>query len=316
MKRYGYIIVLLSVALLAGCATNRADRMEVSVTTYNLLSKKFHNKSPWELRRDKVAEIIRQEGHRPDILGCEEVSDPEQMNDLVELLRADYDYREMGIEASPRIIFWRKGRFDAQESGNIDLLAGFPEYAPDDYFTSRFANYVRLRERNTGCEVLVYLVHVKSGGRRHDDYQLLRRQCIQGLCRVAKAESARSGGVPVIAMGDLNNYAKNITNGIPSAPLTFVEEGFADSFDLASERVNAGYKTYSSQACIDEGRATRAGEDERLDYIFLYPSDCATVARWAAVINFLPGSEELVGKPIPSDHHPVNARLTFHYTNR
>lgn len=316
MNRYGYIVLLLSVVLLTGYAAKRADRMEVSVTTYNLLSKKFHDKSPWELRKEKVAGIIRQKGHNPDILGCEEVADPEQMNDLIELLRDDYDYREMGIEASPRIIFWRKGRFDAIDSGNIDLLAEFPEYGPEEYYASRFANYVRLRERNSGCEVLIYLVHVKSGGRRHDDYQLLRRQCIQGLCRVAKAESARSGGLPVIALGDLNNYAKNITNGIPSAPLTFVEEGFADTFDLAAERVNAGYKTYSSQACIDEGKATRAGEDERLDYIFIYPAGCATVNRWAAIINFLPGSEESVEKPIPSDHHPVNARLTFHYSNR
>ena len=315
MKTYKIqlLLALFCAAGLTACFADESKRMSVSVTTYNLLSRRFEHKSPWDARKQKVGEIIRQENHDPDILGCEESQDEIQMNDMIAMLSPDYAYREMGIEASPRIIFWRKSRFEAVESDNIDLLSVYPDYAPDEYATCRYANFVRLREKSSGHELLVYLVHVKSGGKRSNEYQLLRRQCIQSLCRVAKAKSDSLGGMPVIAMGDLNNYAKTVINGVPSAPMTFVENGFADTFDSAAERLNAGYKTYSPQSCIDEGTATPADVNDRLDYIFVYPPKCAEVQRWAAIINFLPGSDIRVEKPIPSDHHPVNARLVLNY---
>lgn len=302
-------------AMLTGCGPKAEAPMEVSVTTYNLLGRKHYYKSPWEDRKEKVGEIIRQENNNPDILGCNEVWDSIQLNDVIGMLRDEYDWRDMEIEVSPRAIFWRKSRFEAVGGANLDLLADHPEYAPEDYYTSRWANHVRLREIATGREVLVYCVHVKAGGRKHDEYQLLRRQCVEAVARAAKAESERLGGLPIIALGDLNNYAKTVLNGVPSAPMTFVENGFGDTFDMAAERVNEGYKTYSSQACIDEGVATKAGLDERLDYIFVYPAERFTVGRWAAIINFLPGSDIQVEKPIPSDHHPVNVRMTIDYTN-
>ena len=307
------LLALLCSAWFTASFAAKPERMSVSVTTYNLLSRQFVHKSPWEDRKQQVGKIIRQENHNPDILGCEESQDEVQMNDMIAMLSPEYAYREMGIGASPRIIFWRKARFELVESDNIDLLNIYPEYAPDEYLTSRYANFVRLREKSSGHELLVYLVHVKSGGKRSNEYQLLRRQCIQSLCRVAKAKSDSLGGMPVIAMGDLNNYAKTVINGVPSAPMTFVENGFADTFDLAAEHMNAGYKTYSPQSCIDEGTATPAGVNDRLDYIFVYPPKCAEVRRWAAIINFLPGSDVRVEKPIPSDHHPVNARLVLNY---
>lgn len=192
-----YLLLALFYLLCStACFAAKPGRMSVSVTTYNLLSRQFVHKSPWDDRKQKVGEIIRQENHNPDILGCEESQDEVQMNDMIAMMSPDYAYREMGIGASPRIIFWRKDRFELVESDNIDLLNVYPEYAPDEYQTSRYANFVRLREKSSGHELLVYLVHVKSGGKRSNEYQLLRRQCIQSLCRIAKAKSNSLGGMP------------------------------------------------------------------------------------------------------------------------
>ncbi len=122
--------VLFCSVWFTACFADKPEQMSVSVTTYNLLSRQVVHKKPVEDRKQQVGKIIRQENHNPDILGCEESQDEVQMNDMIAMMSPDYAYREMGIRASPRIIFWRKARFELVESDNIDLLSVYPNMLP------------------------------------------------------------------------------------------------------------------------------------------------------------------------------------------
>lgn len=107
-----YLLLALFYLLCStACFAAKPGRMSVSVTTYNLLSRQFVHKSPWDDRKQKVGEIIRQENHNPDILGCEESQDEVQMNDMIAMMSPDYAYREMGYRSLPAPYFLAQGSF-------------------------------------------------------------------------------------------------------------------------------------------------------------------------------------------------------------
>lgn len=309
------LTALTAVLLLAGggraAASGPGGGMDVTVESYNILGKVHAHKSPWEPRRQYVGELILQEDNFPDILGVQECTDPSQHGDLIGMLCAEYDWVIGGPAMSARAIFWKRGRFELVESYAVDMLDR--DKYPEKHVSSRYALHARLREKETGREILVYNIHVKAGS--SEENVALRKECVDALCPAAMKRSEELGGLPVIVTGDMNNHPATSPHGIPGSPLVFAGYGFRDSFTMTENRINQDYNTYNTQQNVDDCTvsADGPGGSKRIDYIFCWPAERFSSSEHAIVINFRDGSGVNAQCPLPSDHNPVRSRLTINY---
>lgn len=303
-------LLLLSGGGRAAAAGPAAGDLAVTVESYNILGKVHAHKSPWEPRRHHVGELILQEDNFPDILGVQECTDPSQHGDMIGMLCAQYDWVIGAPAMSARAVFWKRERFELVETCSVDMLPG--RY-PDKYTTSRYALHVRLREKSTGRELLVYNIHIKSGS--SEEVVRLRKECVDGLCPVAQKRSEELGGVPVMVMGDMNNHPETTPHGIPGAPLVFKSYGFRDSFTMTGNRINQDYNTYNTQQNVDDCTvsANGPGGSRRIDYIFCWPAERFASREHATVINFRDDGGVNAQCPLPSDHNPVRSKLIISY---
>lgn len=287
----------------------RTAMFSTTITTYNLLGIKHVDKSPWPTRKASVGKIILQENNFPDILAVQECTDETQEADMINLLKNKYSYKVSNLAISPKIIFWKPGKYDLIESETIDLL---PEKYPNMYKEQRYAHYVRLKEKTTKKEILVYDVHLRSGS--DIETQALRKEKAESLCKIASEKSSELGNIPVIVLGDMNNYPETVVGGIPPSPKVFESKGFTDTFSCTDNKTNENYSTYNTQANIDNCTVTNGQNgSRRLDYIFIYPKSKVSVSDYAIILNFVSGSSSIVECPIPSDHNPVRSTLHLFY---
>lgn len=281
----------------------------ITIATYNILGIKYVDKSPWSDRKASVGKIILQENNFPDILGVQECENETQKNDMVDMLKNKYSYHVSDLAISPRIVFWKPEKYNLVETETIDLLPG--KY-PNMYSTQRYAHYVRLKEKITRNEVLIYNVHLRSGS--DIETQALRKEKAERLCKIASDKSLELGNIPVIVMGDMNNYTETVVGGVPPSPKVFESKGFIDTFFCTDNRTNEDYKTYNTQENIDNCTVSIGlNGSKRLDYIFFYPKSKVSVSDYAIILNFVSGSSSIVECPIPSDHNPVRSTLHLFY---
>ena len=154
-----------------------------------------------------------------------------------------------------------------------------------------------------------YDIHVKTNS-SSVSYQQLRFDCITGLLPAAEFRSKHAGGIPVVILGDFNNYLQTVEQGCISAPAACIQGGYADAATTARTRKNFEYKTYVTD--VNEGVvSTWSGKDSRLDYIFVRSDRDFDIESYQTVIDFLPGSTTQIRTPVPSDHCPVNAVIKF-----
>ncbi|PRD45504.1 endonuclease/exonuclease/phosphatase family protein [Sphingobacterium haloxyli] len=278
-----------------------------SVATYNILGAEHDaNIEPdfaWHLRRDAVRNIILQRNNNPDIIGVQEAR--VQIGELVNLLKQDYHVHVSARSLSPQAIFWKPEKFELIGfNDDIDIFG--PSIS--GYTNQRYVTQVRLRELNTGTELLVYNLHIPSGS--NADRQQIRGTAARNIVAHAKAQITRFK-IPVILLGDFNNYPETVIDGLPSSPMVIKGNGFQDVFDIADNRVNADYGTTVNR--VTSGARRGENGSMRVDYIFVYPSDQIAVTQQATIINFEGSSSTLLERPIPSDHHPVRAVLHLSY---
>lgn len=285
----------------------------VSVSSYNVLG--VESKALWAPRAGAVGAIIRRADHDPDILCLQECKSEPIYSSVQELLADDYDVHTIATsraDAGPALIFWKKDRFELVKGGYTDMLLGDPKYSSGDFTPNRYAHFVQLREKHSGHELLVYSIHVKTNG-ASVSYQQLRYDCISALCPAAIDRASKAGGIPVFIMGDFNNYMTTVDDGVISAPAACIEGGFTESAAVARECVNLGYKT-SGVDMVNGKAEIRPDGNSRIDYIFCRYDRPFSVSKYRTVIDFIDGSATDIRKPVPSDHHPVNA--VFHLSYR
>ena len=288
----------------------RTAAFSVSLTSYNVLATEA--KSPWEGRVQAVHDLIRKADHDPDVLCLQECGTDPVLSDMQRLLADEYDVHVVAVStADPALIFWKRDKFEKTGAGYTNMLLGDPNYTSADFPTSRYAHFVKLREKNSGKEFLVYNIHIKTNG-TSTSYQKLRYDCISALCPAARQRASEEGGIPVFILGDFNNYWNTVDNGVISAPAACASFGFVDSPTIARECVNLNYKT--SSVDLNGFAEPRDNGNYRIDYVFGYSFTPFGVSKYQTVIDYVDKATHRIATPVPSDHHPVNAifHLSYH----
>lgn len=283
---------------------------EVSITTYNVLGieadPKVEPEFAWDNRKEALKAMILQQNNNPDIIAFQETTllAPQ----IKEMLKEHYDSYISEKEVSARLISWKPDKFElVSYNNNIDIFGSKVEGRN----TARYVGNVRLREIESGKELLVYNVHVPaSSNLPREEGQKIRQIGARNLAEYVKKE-VKETGLPAIVLGDLNNYFDTVIEGIKSAPKVLSENGFIDTFQQASTRTNEDYSTTVNRATS----SVKPGEDgsKRLDYIFAYPLEQVSITDYSILINFSEGSSTRLQTPVPSDHHPVKSTLYFSY---
>src|SRR5699024_8709213 len=115
-------------------------------------------------------------------------------------------------DLSPRAILWRIGMFEPRDQGEVEIMGD----DIDGYAGHRFGTFVRLRHLATGGQLLVLNVHLPTGS--SEELQAIRHSSANRIADLAEQWSTQYGDIPIVAMGDFNNYFDTVIGGLPSAP--------------------------------------------------------------------------------------------------
>lgn len=189
--------------LLAACTlphTQAASaRTPIRVMSFNI---RYDNPDDgahnWKHRKERAAKAIR--FYDADILGTQEVLNG-QLKDLKQLL-PEYDVVGVGREDGKQkgeysALWYKKERFSLLQSGHFWLseTPDVPGSKGWDGACERMASWVKLKDRQSGKELIVLNTHLDHVGKaaRIEGVKLLLR----------KAEEI-GGGLPVVVTGDFN----------------------------------------------------------------------------------------------------------------
>ena len=251
-----------------------------NAATYNLrLNTEADGPDRWALRKDAVRALIRY--HEFDLFGTQEGL-ADQIDDLAEMQEFDHagvgrdDGRHAGEHSA---IFFRRARFELLGHGDFWLsqTPDRPSIGWDGRCCRRLASWVRLRERESGREFVVFSAHFDHEG------VVARRESARLILRQAEAIA---GPLPVICLGDLNSTPESDAARTLAARLRDARES-----SLAPPYGPVG--TFN-------GFRLDAPLADRIDYIFV--REHFEVLKYAALTDSL-------GARFPSDHLPVVARL-------
>jgi endonuclease/exonuclease/phosphatase family metal-dependent hydrolase len=281
------------------------------VVSYNVLSAIHDNVFPenvWESRKKAMVNLIKNPSNEPDILGLQEVMDSTQLYYLKNAFKRIYNVHISKRKISPRAIFWNKNKydlvaFDDDIDLNKDLIAGN---------SARFISCIKLKERSTNKEFLVFNVHLPSS--YSGDKELQRNSLATVLSKTAIEMASALGDVPIVVLGDFNSLpSSRKTDGV-TAPMIMISSGFADVFNEAIDRKFSQYATHDRITTgISSSNPTILGQPKRIDYIFTYPLHRIAVSEYKIVADFEKSSGSVLRTPIPSDHRPVSSVLHFFY---
>lgn len=265
---------------LAGGFAHAQGTAPFNAATYNLrLNTEADGPDRWALRKDAVRALIRY--HEFDLFGTQEGL-ADQIDDLAEMQEFDHagvgrdDGRHAGEHSA---IFFRRARFELLGHGDFWLsqTPDRPSIGWDGRCCRRLASWVRLRERESGREFVVFSAHFDHEG------VVARRESARLILRQAEAIA---GPLPVICLGDLNSTPESDAARTLAARLRDARES-----SLAPPYGPVG--TFN-------GFRLDAPLADRIDYIFV--REHFEVLKYAALTDSL-------GARFPSDHLPVVARL-------
>jgi len=276
------LLVSLLVLLAALFGMTPAPAAPMNVASFNL---RYDNPkdglNAWPARKEMVKSLIRY--HEFDIVGTQEGL-AGQVADLAAM--DEYDHvgvgRDDGKQAGEHsAIFFRKSRFELLGKGDFWLseTPDRPSLGWDATCCNRIVSWARLRERADGRVFYVFSAHFDHEG------QVARRASSELLLRKI-AEISR--GAPAICVGDFNST--------PDTPqIQAMARSMRDAYQVSLAPPYGPVGTYN-------GFRLDAPMQDRIDYVFV--DGHFDVLRYAAL------SDSLGGR-IPSDHHPVVARVRF-----
>jgi endonuclease/exonuclease/phosphatase family metal-dependent hydrolase len=280
-------VVLLS-ALLgsfgSAAETASAAPLELRVMTFNLRFASLQKPNAWPDRRPVMRHVIEQEA--PDIMGTQEGLYA-QLRDLAADLPA-YEWIGLGRAGGSRdehcAIFFRRDRFEPVGFDHF-WLSDTPNVIGSitwGHTYIRMVTWVRLREKATGREFLVWNTHF--------DHQVetARQKAATLLKERIKAADAT---VPLLLVGDFNCVAGHSR----AYDILTTETGLTDTWTAAVKRTNETLNSFHNyQPPLTNG--------EHIDWILARAPSAVTEA---AVVTYHEGAQ------YPSDHFPVTAMVRF-----
>lgn len=261
--------------------SRRASPLALTVATWNLrLNTPVDGANAWPYRRKAVKALVAR--HDFHVLGTQE-----GLADQIDYLDAMPGYARVGVgrddgeRAGEFIaIYYQSERFARAGSGHFWLseTPDRPSLGWDGRCCRRLAGWVRLRERGSGREFVVFSVHFDHEGvvaRRESARLLLRR-----MQEVA-------GPLPLLCLGDLNAVPQ-------SDPHLILTTRLRDAYDATMLPPEGPIGTFNG---FSDGPMR-----DRIDYVLV--DERWRVLRYAAIAD-------REGGRWPSDHLPVMARLSL-----
>jgi len=144
------------------------------------------------------------------VIGWQEVESPAAIQKMTNRLGAEYNhYLGGGAPASAIPISWRVERFQKLGEGSVQTHGGEAGVTP-----ARYVNWVRLRIRATGAELIVVNTHFISGAwSGHPERQARWNTHYQVLHDKVAGLKQNHPGVPIFVIGDFN---RGRAMGMPS----------------------------------------------------------------------------------------------------
>jgi endonuclease/exonuclease/phosphatase family metal-dependent hydrolase len=264
------------------------------VMTFNVRGPFDTGAHTWDRRRANVIARIR--AHNPDVVGLQEVmvnSGEDMPKDLIAGLTSTYDHYRPGGTSSPKLIFFKRGRFVKLAQGSAPLPNPYANTSNvcEERSGNKKLAWVKLRDVLTNQQYFIGNTHLAFS----EPCGLGRLRQAQEIKRVIDAQA---GGLPVIVMGDFNTD--------PQKP-ALADEGVVEAMEEFGGRTL--YRTARHDGDTDADTATfnsrwdgSGTNNARLDYIFhsgrVITSSAPAVDRW-------PGTDT----GTPSDHLPVLATI-------
>ncbi|RZJ86662.1 MAG: hypothetical protein EOO20_17810 [Chryseobacterium sp.] len=278
-----------------------------TIETFNILSSRFDSVFPqhqWKDRKQALADLILRPDNSPDILGVQEANLNSQLKSLDSLINKTYHVHVSKRPISARAIFWKKSKYELV-SFDDDIKS--IEQPVKENTTVGYISFVRLREKITKKEILIFNLHTPSGN------SAVRNMMAKFVPLRIKEIALRYKNAPVVLLGDFNAFPKSADPQAPTASMIIGNNGFMDTYNIAASKKNAFNSTHDR---ITSGVSTILDEQspsgsKRIDYIFVYPANIATVSDYRIVIDFVENSGTVLQTPVPSDHRPVRAEIHF-----
>jgi endonuclease/exonuclease/phosphatase family metal-dependent hydrolase len=200
----------------------------LTVMSYNIRTAVAQPGHEWADRAPLVSQVIARNG--PDLLGLQEVRG-NQLSDLLPDL-TEYDWfgqgRDGGTAGEYGPVFFRRSRFERLDAGDF-WLSGTPDAPGSNTWPSlhaRFVTWVRLRERQTGDELVFANTHLDHEATPHgDDVRTKSAELIAD--RFAEVDT------PILLTGDFNTPRGS------AAHVAFERAGFVD-LSPAAEGTDVG----------------------------------------------------------------------------
>ena len=243
----------------------------------------------WEARKDLCFEVIRAQG--ADVICLQECSNAQ----LTDVQRRLPEFESFGL-ANPgelfnptNLILFSKARFDLISAGGF-WLSETPHVAGSrswDCAHPRFANWVQLRERDSGRELRVWNTHFDHIG------QLARERQAQ---IVVEASTVFPDELPQLLTGDLNADATN------AAVKRLTDAGWLDTYAAVHGPQDPGFTFHAFLGPDFPTQTPQHKIKGKIDWI-LYRGPVWALA--AAIIR-----DGRNGR-YPSDHYFVSAEVTL-----
>ena len=262
----------------------------IKVMTFNVLCSFCNPREydPWIDRLGYFADIFKR--HDPDLLGIQELSKPEEVEQIAKLLpnHGAFYYQKGKLAYPDAAIFYRKDRFEVVESGvywlsptpDVPMTTGF---AGKKMQLARLVVWTVLREIPSGRKLLFVCTHFDPNS---PSQELSAPLLLQRTARHGK-------DLPVIVVGDFNSRPDSKAYAILTKGLDD-RIRLADAYEVATTK-----RTVTNQTSPSPYNPTG-----RIDHIFVGGPGHWTVHDWAVDLSVYGPKQRH-----PSDHRPIAAEV-------
>ena len=271
MKKVNPVIIVFLLSMTAIFS----QKLNLRMMTYNIRYASNNPGEEWDMRKDKVAEMIR--FHNPDIFGVQEA-----LQIQIDFLKDQFqDYQQIGIarddgkQEGEYSALFISNKFDIDTSGTfwISETPDTPSFGWDAV-CRRIATWAKIIDKKSKDSLFVINTHLDHKGitARKKGVELLM-DIIQNL----------SNGLPIILSGDFN-FTKD-----------FEGYQYIENLGLLKDsEILAEYK-YGTDISFN-GFQDNMPDKEKIDFIF--------VSKQFKVYQHAVIGDKIKGK-YPSDHMPV-----------
>ena len=263
---------------------NFSLKNELTVLSYNI---RYDNpndgENQWKYRKERVANYIKE--IRPDIIGMQEVLDPQLV--FLDLSLTEFSFVGVGREDgktkgeyspilynSNRLTLLQTDTFWLSETPKV-ISVGW------DAALERICTYAQFKHKETGQKFWVFNTHFDHIG------ELARIQSAKLIHQ--KIKMLNTNNFPVIITGDFNLTPD-------TAPIKIFQNAYVDVMQKTPTNAN-NYGTFTGFDKLSNG-------EDRIDYIF--QKGLKTLKSTHIWLKTTSGGWA-------SDHHPVQAIFSFNY---